>query len=420
MARLTTNPLRSWSYPKGLTGDSRELYNLYTHSWLSGNQPSAAAHASHFLYNGTWIRHYGRFQSNIDERHIFGIIAHHVQEFERDSSYVWPRVVLFTEDNNEFEINDPITGKGVYEAWAEDELRWSNSLQDLLFLRNRWGNQWQTTLHNADILYDAFPEGTTTTPEWEAVIAEWEELYQELRAIFLICQANSKQFVDILHDHPDTIVAVDPTRPKTRITPIGDPLRNSARNFSVVLNMRGPAATLSLRAVTKHETEVEGVDVKYSVKPPTSPGGSPFVVTARLELPVTAEYGDFEATFDSTPTGRGYSAAELVVALSEPTPTAALAPTSLVGGAGDGLALLSWANPSDDTITAYEYRVSADSGATWSPDWTEIADSGAATVSFTVPSLTNDTAHLIQLRAMRFDIAGDAASVTVTPTAPSE
>ena len=47
------------------------------------------------------------------------------------------------------------------------------------------------------------------------------------------------------------------------------------------------------------------------------------------------------------------------------------APTNFSATAGPVKAVLAWANPSDTTITKYQYRQSTD-GSTWSPNWTDI------------------------------------------------
>ncbi len=103
----------------------------------------------------------------------------------------------------------------------------------------------------------------------------------------------------------------------------------------------------------------------------------------------------------------------------EPTPEPSPAPTGLSATGGDTIIGLNWTNPSDAAITKYQARVSADGGASWNPDWTDISGSGATTTSHTVTGLANDTAHTVELRAFRGETAGAAASVTATPSAPA-
>ena len=67
------------------------------------------------------------------------------------------------------------------------------------------------------------------------------------------------------------------------------------------------------------------------------------------------------------------------------TPVAAAAqPTGLAATANHLGATLTWTDPSDSTITAYQFRQSADGGTTWNPDWAEITGSTGTTVEHTV------------------------------------
>ena len=97
------------------------------------------------------------------------------------------------------------------------------------------------------------------------------------------------------------------------------------------------------------------------------------------------------------------------------------APTNFSATAGPVKAVLAWANPSDTTITKYQYRQSTD-GSTWSPNWKNIPNSGASTTSHTVTGLTVGTAYIFQVRAV--NAAGPGAetqplSVTSVAGAPS-
>ena len=96
------------------------------------------------------------------------------------------------------------------------------------------------------------------------------------------------------------------------------------------------------------------------------------------------------------------------------------APTGLAGTAGDAQVALSWDDPSDTSITGYEYRVgttATDGTVTWSPDWTDIANSDDQTTSYTVTGLTNGTAYTFEVRAVNASGDGAATSTTATPSA---
>ena len=99
-------------------------------------------------------------------------------------------------------------------------------------------------------------------------------------------------------------------------------------------------------------------------------------------------------------------------------------PTGLSATAGDAQVSLSWTDPSDSTITKYQYRQRAGSAA-WG-SWTDISGSGATTTSHTVTSLNNGTEYRFRIRAVNAqgnspesDVAGPAtpsASDTTGPT----
>ena len=101
---------------------------------------------------------------------------------------------------------------------------------------------------------------------------------------------------------------------------------------------------------------------------------------------------------------------------TEEPPEPPVALTALTATGGDAGIVLSWTDPSDGAISRYQVLVSADGGASWDPDWTDISDSGAVSTSHRLTGLTKDTAYTIELRALRGETAGAAASATATPT----
>ena len=77
---------------------------------------------------------------------------------------------------------------------------------------------------------------------------------------------------------------------------------------------------------------------------------------------------------------------------------------------------LKWALPSiHHPVTAYQYRQSTDGGDNWSPDWTAITGSGAATTEHRLTGLANGTTYTFELRALKDSTAGPAARVQATP-----
>ena len=97
------------------------------------------------------------------------------------------------------------------------------------------------------------------------------------------------------------------------------------------------------------------------------------------------------------------------------------APRRLTLEPADGEVTLSWEPPADDgghAVTKYEYRVSADGGTTWDPDWTDIADSAPGqtnAASWLVTGLDNGTRYVFELRAETVVGPGEPAEGTATP-----
>ena len=129
--------------------------------------------------------------------------------------------------------------------------------------------------------------------------------------------------------------------------------------------------------------------------------------TARKSLNVTASEGLWP--YFST------VAVRLAAAVTVPD-----APIGLAADVEAGAVTLTWIRPSDGgaALGEYEYRVSADGGTNWSPDWSAISGSGAGTVAHEVTGLTSDTAYTFEVRAVNGEGAGPAARVDATPHAP--
>ena len=92
-------------------------------------------------------------------------------------------------------------------------------------------------------------------------------------------------------------------------------------------------------------------------------------------------------------------------------------PSNLQATPGDGQVTLNWDDPSDTSISKYQFRQAQGATVPDSTTWTDITGSGATTTSHTVSGLTNDTQYAFQLRAV--NTTGDGATsttVTATPT----
>ena len=78
---------------------------------------------------------------------------------------------------------------------------------------------------------------------------------------------------------------------------------------------------------------------------------------------------------------------------------------------------LNWSDPSDATITRWEYQQKT--GGNFGASWTAIPSSGATTTSYTVGSLTNGTAYTFRIRAVsaaREGAVSDEQSATPVAT----
>ena len=96
-----------------------------------------------------------------------------------------------------------------------------------------------------------------------------------------------------------------------------------------------------------------------------------------------------------------------------PKPNPPAAPTGLTATAGNGSVTLSWNDPSDSSITRYEYNLNHNDTSTgnlsgWGP-WTVIPGAGASTTSHTFTGLTNGKEYRYHLRAVNGGGAGAVA-----------
>ena len=96
-----------------------------------------------------------------------------------------------------------------------------------------------------------------------------------------------------------------------------------------------------------------------------------------------------------------------------PKPNPPAAPTGLTATPGNGSVTLSWNDPSDASITRYEYNLNHNDTSTgnlsgWGP-WTVIPGAGASTTSHTFTGLTNGKEYRYHLRAVNGGGSGGAA-----------
>ena len=140
--------------------------------------------------------------------------------------------------------------------------------------------------------------------------------------------------------------------------------------------------------------------------------------------------GDTVSLLDSgtwaSSTGSANAIPQLAIKGEPATTTAPDAPVSLAASPGNTQVALTWTAPVSDggaAITKYQYRVSDDGGATWSPDWTDVPDGSDAGAdqaderTLTITGLTNGIEHTFQVRAVNSEGTGDLREATATPAA---
>ena len=130
---------------------------------------------------------------------------------------------------------------------------------------------------------------------------------------------------------------------------------------------------------------------------------------------------DPDVTLTHSASGGGYGSvtiADVVVSVVEKDMVPAK-PAGLAAAAGDGEVTLTWTDPDNPTITKWQVRQGAGSGA-WGA-WTDIAGSGAGTIRHVVSGLDNGTAYRFEVRAVNAagNGPGPDAPVTATPAAAS-
>ena len=89
-----------------------------------------------------------------------------------------------------------------------------------------------------------------------------------------------------------------------------------------------------------------------------------------------------------------------------------LAPTNLAATAGDTQVTLSWSLPSYGSVTGYQSRYKT-TGSYYA--WVNVPNSNRDTTNYTLSSLSNNTLHTFQVRAVNAYGSGPASTVTATP-----
>ena len=153
---------------------------------------------------------------------------------------------------------------------------------------------------------------------------------------------------------------------------------------------------VSLQWTDPDDATITGWQYRYKTEdsygPWTGIPGSGATTTAHT---VTGLDNGTAYTFKLRAINTSGNGAESDEATATPIPVPAK-PASFSATPGDGQVVLSWNDPSDATITGWQYAVQTTGG--YSP-WTGIPGSSAATTSHTVAGLDNGTTYTFKLRA---------------------
>ncbi len=144
-----------------------------------------------------------------------------------------------------------------------------------------------------------------------------------------------------------------------------------------------------------------------------SPGAGPGATTARISgLNNDTQYG-FRIRARAGSLRGVESDAATATPVANPPPAV---PQGLTATPGDTEVVLTWDDPSNSSITGYEFQQRT--GSSWPGSWTAITNSDADTTSHTVTSLANGTAYEFRLRAVNDSGSSTpTAAVSATPAA---
>ena len=179
---------------------------------------------------------------------------------------------------------------------------------------------------------------------------------------------------------------------------------------SYIIRREGGASGSVLTTTTEYELNDDKTEATYTVSP----------------LVNGTEYSFQVKGYNSIGEGPDFDVEEFVTATPSGPPAAPRDLTAQLSSSDGTQVKLTWANPNDDNIDEYQYRVRANiitGDAGWEPDWTFVPKDGSTLVTtYTVEGLISAApGYEFQVRAIdtdrdEGDQAGPHSSVTGTPT----
>ena len=237
------------------------------------------------------------------------------------------------------------------------------------------------------------------------------------------------RFVDILGGEETRTSAPTETVPGVTVSTTALTVTEedtTGASYTVVLNSQ-PTANVTVTVAGHAGTDVTPSPTSLTFTPTTWGTAQTVTVTAGDDAVTandTVTLTHSAASTDSEYQGITIAGGAVTVTDNDDNDTAPGAPRDLRTAPGDGRVTLAWTAPGSDggaAIEKYRYRVSANAGSSWDPDWTDVpdgpdtGDSAADETTFTVSGLINGTEYVFELRAVNSVGEGPAASAADTP-----
>ncbi len=183
-------------------------------------------------------------------------------------------------------------------------------------------------------------------------------------------------------------------------------------------------------ATVENQTYTQNTEIATLTLPQASNGDIPLTYTLTPNAPDGLTFDATNRTLTGTPTTAQRATQYTYTATDDDGDTATLtfnitvealpvpaAPTGLAAAAGNARVVLTWTDPSNDSISKYQLRYGAGSSVPSTETWADIPNSGATTVRHEITGLTNDTQYAFEIRAVNNTGEGAAAGpVTATPS----
>ncbi len=194
------------------------------------------------------------------------------------------------------------------------------------------------------------------------------------------------------------------------------PTANSAPGFGLAaIANRDFELHYPIAAVTLPQASGGNGTLAYSLSPDLPAGLALDAATRTVSGTPTAAQAATSYSWTATDADGDTAALTFTIAATYGRP---LQPAGLAAEAYDGRVTLSWSDPGDGNIAGYRLRYKQGAAFTDGDAWTDIAGSGAATVSHTVTSLQNNSRYVFQIRAVASSDESPPSDIVTTVPNP--